>query len=101
MQQAERDASPRLPLRRSLYMGTAESSTGESSPQVDWAGALQAYDTWVRQGHSVQGDLLFEGGAGAAHTETAWSLHLPAFFDFALEPAREVNLLALSLYHIL
>ncbi|MFO1489368.1 MAG: alpha/beta hydrolase-fold protein [Kiritimatiellia bacterium] len=95
---AQRDASPRLPLRRYLYMGTAESSTGESSSQVYWAGALQAYDVWVRQGHSVQGDLLFEGGAGASHNESAWSLHLPAFFSFALDPAREATPLALTLY---
>ena len=92
---AQRDAAAKLPLRRYLYMGTAESSTGESSSNIYWNGALQAYNSWVKAGHSVHRDLLFEGGAGAAHNELAWSRRLPAFFAFALDPWREGNALSL------
>ena len=95
---AARDAAAKRALRRYLYMGTAESSTGESSSQIYWSGALQACDTWIRAGHAINGDLVFEGGAGATHTESAWSLRLPPFFQFALEPTREANPLALALY---
>lgn len=95
---ALRDAAPKLPLCRYLYMGTAESSTGESSSEVYWRGALQAYDAWLRVGHSVNGDLVFEGGAGEAHNEPAWSRRLPAFFAFALDPMREASPLAQELF---
>lgn len=93
-----RAAAARKPLHRYLYMGTAESSTGESSSQIYWAGALQAYDVWVRAGHVIHGDLRFEGGAGAAHNEAAWSRRLPSFLGFALDPLREAQPLALTLY---
>lgn len=92
----QRDAAAKLPLRRYLYMGTAESSTGESSSNIYWNGALQAYNSWVKVGHAISRDLLFEGGAGAAHNEPAWSRRLPAFFAFALDPWREGNALSLS-----
>ncbi len=93
-----RDAAVRLPLRRYLYMGTAESSTGESSSNVYWQGALQAYNSWVNVGNGVNDDLRFEGGAGEAHNETAWSRRLPAFFAFALDPWREASPLAQQLF---
>ncbi|MEY3898402.1 MAG: hypothetical protein RLZZ214_3924 [Verrucomicrobiota bacterium] len=95
---AQRDAAPKLPVRRYLYMGTAESSTGESSSEVYWRDAQQAYDAYLRVGHAANGDLLFEGGAGAAHNEAAWALRLPAFFAFALDPMREASPLAQELF---
>lgn len=95
---ALRDAAPRLPLRRYLYMGTAESSTGESSSYVYWRGALQAYDSWMKAGHPLNRDLRFEGGAGEAHNEAAWSRRLPAGFAFLLDPRREANPLAQDLF---
>ncbi len=95
---AQRDAAAKLPLRRYLYMGTAESSSGESSSNTYWRDALQAYDTWLRAGHSVNGDLKFEGGAGQGHNEPAWSRRLPSFFQFALDPMREASPLAQLLF---
>jgi len=92
----QRDAAVKLPVRRYLYMGTAESSSGESSSNVYWQGALQAYNAWLRAGHPVHRDLLFEGGNGATHSETAWALRLPSFFAFALDPWREANPLSLE-----
>jgi hypothetical protein len=93
-----RDAAAKLPLRRYLYMGTAESSTGESSSNVYWRGALQAYDGWLRAGHAVNDDLRFDGGAGEAHNEPAWARRLPAFFSFILDPSREPNPLGQELF---
>lgn len=95
---AQRDAAPKLPVRRYLYMGTAESSSGESNSTIYWRDALQAYDSWLKAGHAVNGDLFFEGGAGEAHNEPAWSRHLPAFFAFALNPWHEANPLAHELF---
>lgn len=94
----QRDSAAKLPLRRYLYMGTAESSTGESSSNIYWRGALQAYDAWMKVGHGVNGDLRFDGGAGEAHNEAAWSRRLPAFFNFMLDPWREPNPLAQALF---
>lgn len=94
----ERDAAEKLPVRRYLYMGTAESSTGESSSNVYWRGALQAYDGWLRAGHGVHDDLRFEGGGGEAHNEAAWARRLPAFFGFILDPLREPNPLAQEIF---
>lgn len=94
----QRDAAAKLPLRRYLYMGTAESSTGESSSNIYWRGALQAYDAWIKTGHEVNGDLRFDGGAGEAHNEAAWSRRLPAFYNFILDPWREANPLAQQLF---
>ncbi len=88
----------RLPLRRYLYMGTAESSGGESSSDVYWQGAINAWNDYLGTGHPVNRDLLFEGGAGALHNEPAWSRRLPAFFAFALDPWREANPLALEYF---
>jgi predicted alpha/beta superfamily hydrolase len=86
----------RLPLRRYIYMGTAESSGGESSSDVYWQGAINAWNDYLGAGHPVHRDLLFEGGAGAQHNEPAWSRRLPAFFAFALDAWREANHLALE-----
>ncbi len=94
----QRDAAAKLPLRRYLYMGTAESSTGESSSNIYWRGALQAYDAWLKAGHSVHGDLRFQGGPGEAHNEAAWSRQLPAGFAFLLDPWREASPLAQTLF---
>ncbi len=91
----QRDAAPKLPVRHYLYMGTAESSTGESSSNTYWNGALRAYNAWVNVGHSIHRDLLFEGGAGATHTENAWAFRLPAFLGFLLDPRLEPNPLSL------
>lgn len=94
----QRDAAPMLPLSRYLYMGTAESSSGESNSTIYWRGALQAYDSWLKAGNVINKDLRFEGGAGEAHNEAAWSRHLPAFFAFAMSPWHEANPLAQELF---
>lgn len=83
-------------VRRWIYMGTAESSGGESSSNVYWQGALSAYNNYLRTGQAVNRDLAFEGGAGGQHNEPNWSRRLPAFFAWMLEPWREANLLALE-----
>ncbi len=93
-----RDAAQRLPVRRYLYMGTAESSTGESSSNVYWRGALQAYESWMKDGHPLHGELRFEGGAGEAHNEAAWSRRLPSGFAFLLDPRRESSPLAQDMF---
>ena len=84
------------PLRRWISMGTAESSSGESSANVYWQGALAAYDGYLRAGQSANRDLAFTGVAGAQHNEAAWSRLLPSFFAWALDPWREANPLALE-----
>lgn len=88
---AARDAGTVRPVRRYLSMGTAESSTGESSSDVYWRDALKAYNTYVRLGHPLGRDLRFEGTSGATHSEAAWSRNLPAFFAFALDPWLEAQ----------
>ncbi len=85
-----------LPLRRYLYMGTAEASAGNASSDIYWQGALDAWNKFMNAGHAANRDLMFEGGAGAPHKEPAWSARLPAFFAFALDPWREANTLALA-----
>lgn len=84
------------PLRRYLYMGTAESSGGESSSNVYWQGALNAYNSYLQAGQAVNRSLIFEGGAGGLHNEPNWSRRLPSFFAWALDPWREANPLALE-----
>ncbi len=84
------------PLRRYLYMGTAESSSGESSSNVYWQGALNAYNSYLQAGQAVNRSLIFEGGAGGQHNEQNWSRRLPSFFAWALDPWREANPLALE-----
>ncbi|MDX2081344.1 MAG: alpha/beta hydrolase-fold protein [Terrimicrobiaceae bacterium] len=93
-----RDGTERRPVRRFLSMGTAESSTGESSSNVYWQGALQAYNSYLRSGHAVGGDLAFEGVAGGAHNEAAWARLMPAFYAFALDPWREAQPLAMEVF---
>lgn len=85
-----------LPVRRYLYMGTAESSAGNASSDIYWQGALNAWNVFMSAGHAANRDLVFEGGAGAPHNEPAWSARLPAFFAFALDPWREANTLTLE-----
>ncbi|MCX6936145.1 MAG: alpha/beta hydrolase-fold protein [Verrucomicrobia bacterium] len=87
-----------LALRRYLYMGTAESSTGEASSDVYWQGALSVYNSFLGAGHVAGRDLLFEGGASATHSEPYWSRRLPTFFGFALNPWLEGNSLALEYF---
>jgi hypothetical protein len=79
-------------------MGTAESSTGESSSDIYWRNALQAYNTYVRLGHPLGRELKFDGVPGGNHNETNWSKLLPSFFAFALDPWREVQPLAQQTY---
>ncbi len=93
---ASRDAAGRQPVRRFLSMGTAESSTGESSSTVYWQDALRAYNSYVRQGHPVGSELVFVGVAGGAHNEAAWSALLPQFFAFLLDPWQEAQPLSLE-----
>lgn len=93
-----RDAASRKPVRRFVSMGTAESSTGESSSNVYWQGALQAYNAYVRLGHPLGRELRFEGVAGGAHNEATWAGLLPGFYAFALDPWLEAQPLALETY---
>ena len=88
----------RQSVRRYLYMGTAESSTGESSSDVYWQDALRAYNAYLGVNQSVHRELRFEGGAGGQHNEPAWARRLPAFYQWALDPWREANRLALELH---
>lgn len=81
-------------VRRFVSMGSAESSTGESSSNVYWQDALSAYNDFLRAGQAVRRSLVFEGVAGGAHNETAWARLLPRFFAFALDPWREAQPLA-------
>ncbi len=83
-------------VRRFVSMGTAESSTGESSSNVYWQGALTACNDFLRAGQAVRRSLVFEGVAGGAHNETAWARLTPRFFAFALDPWREAQPLALE-----
>jgi len=87
-----------LPLRRYLYMGTAESSTGQSSSDVYWQGALSAYNSFLGAGHVSGRDLVFEGGPGASHNEAAWSKRMPSFYGMALNPWLEANPLMMQAY---
>ena len=84
--------------RAFLSMGTAESSTGESSSNVYWQDAVSSYGTYVRGGQAVNADVLFTGVAGGLHNEPAWARLLPQFFAWALDPWREANPLALELH---
>ncbi len=86
------------PVRRYLYMGTAESSGGQSSANIYWQDALNAYNRYLGADEAVNRDLLFEGGANGAHNENNWSGRLPSFYAFALDPRLESNLLATELY---
>jgi predicted alpha/beta superfamily hydrolase len=85
------------PVRRYIYMGTAESSTGQSSSNIYWQDALTVYNRYMHVGETVNRDLRFEGGAGGQHNEGNWSLRLPTFFAWALDPWREANPLALAI----
>jgi hypothetical protein len=84
--------------RAFLSMGTAESSTGESSSNVYWQDAVASYGNYLRGGHAANSDLVFTGVAGGLHNEPAWSRLLPQFFAWALDPWREANLLALEFH---
>jgi predicted alpha/beta superfamily hydrolase len=86
------------PVRRYMYMGTAESSGGQSSSNVYWQDCLTIYNRYLRVGETANRELFFEGGAGGQHNESNWSRRLPSFFNWALDPWREANLLALELY---
>ena len=86
------------PVRRYLYMGTAESSGGQSSSNVYWQDCLNVYNRYVSADEAVNRDLLFEGGAGGAHNESNWSRRLPSFYAFALDPRLEANPLATELF---
>jgi alpha-L-fucosidase 2 len=85
-------------VRRYLYMGTAESSGGQSSSNVYWQDCLNAYNRYLGVNEAVNRDLVFEGGAGGAHNEGNWSRRLPSFYAFALDPRLEANPLAAELF---
>jgi hypothetical protein len=85
------------PVRRYLYMGTTESSGGQSSSNIYWDQCLEAYNRYLSVGATVNRDLRFEGGAGGQHNEGNWSRRLPTFFAWALDPWREANPLALEI----
>ena len=93
-----REARVWSPTRRYISMGTAESSTGESSSEIYWRGALRAYDSYLLRGHSYGGELKFDGVSGGTHSEAAWSRNLPSFFAFALDPWREAQPLAAEVF---
>lgn len=79
-------------------MGTAESSSGESSSNVYWQDAVASYNDYLRAGLAPNRGLLFTGVAGGLHNEAAWARLLPRFFAWALDPWREANPLALELH---
>ena len=83
--------------RAFVSMGTAESSSGESSSNVYWQDAVGAYSSFVSGGRAINRDLVFAGVAGGSHSESAWSRLLPQFFGWALDPWREGNALALEI----
>jgi predicted alpha/beta superfamily hydrolase len=84
--------------RAYLSMGTAESSTGESSSNVYWQDAVASYSSYVRAGHAPNAKMLFTGVAGGQHNEPAWSRLLPQFFGWALDSWLEANALALEIH---
>lgn len=84
--------------RAFVSMGTAESSSGESSSNVYWQDAVGAYSSFVSGGRAINRDLIFTGVAGGSHSESAWSRLLPQFFGWALNPWREANLLTLQMH---
>ena len=86
------------PVRRYLYMGTAESSGGQSSSDVYWQQALSTYNGYLGVNEAVNRDLVFEGGAGGQHNESNWSRRLPSFLAFALDPRLEANPLATEFF---
>lgn len=86
------------PVCRYLYMGTAESSSGQSSANIYWQDCLNVYNRYLAVNEAVNRDLIFEGGAGGQHNEGNWSRRLPSFFAFALDPRFEANPLAAELY---
>ncbi|MFM8364976.1 MAG: alpha/beta hydrolase-fold protein, partial [Verrucomicrobiota bacterium] len=94
---ANRTISPKKP-RVFLSMGTAESSTGESSSNVYWGDAVGSYSRYITAGHAANKDILFAGVAGGQHNEQAWSRLLPEFYAFALDPRLEANPLILEHY---
>lgn len=81
-----------------LSMGTAESSTGESSSNVYWSGAVGSLSNFTRAGHAANKDILFAGVVGGQHNEPAWSRLLPLFYSFVLDPRLEANPLLLEHY---
>ncbi|NBR46065.1 MAG: hypothetical protein EBT68_02970 [Verrucomicrobia bacterium] len=86
------------PVRRYLYMGTAESSGGQGSSNVYWQDCLNAYNRYLGANEAVNRDLVFEGGVGGQHNESNWSRRLPSFYAFALNPKLEANPLAAELF---
>jgi len=86
------------PVRRYLYMGTAESSGGQSSSDVYWQQSLATYNRYLSVNEAVNRDLVFEGGAGGQHNESNWSRRLPSFLAFALDPRLEANPLATEFF---
>lgn len=82
--------------RAFLSMGTAESSSGESSSNVYWQDAVASYSAYVRGGHAANRGIQFVGVAGGGHNEPAWSRLLPQFLSWALHPWREANLLTME-----
>lgn len=98
-------AAPRFLQNRSLpggahrvflSMGTSESSTGESSSDVYWRGALDSYNAYLSSGRVLEKSLCFEGVAGGRHTEADWARLLPVFYRFLLDPRREAQHLAME-----
>jgi predicted alpha/beta superfamily hydrolase len=91
-------AIPSKKPRVFLSMGTAESSTGESSSNIYWRDAVDSYSRYISAGHAANRDILFAGVAGGQHNEPAWSRLLPTFYSFALDPRLEANPLLLEHY---
>lgn len=84
--------------RAFLSMGTAESSSGESSSDTYWQDAISTLTAMVSAGRIHNRSIQFAGVAGGLHNEPAWSRLLPGFYSFALDPTREANPLALELF---
>jgi len=87
------------PARAALHVyGHGRVEQGQSSSNVYWQDCLTIYNRYLRVGETANRELFFEGGAGGQHNESYWSRRLPSFFNWALDPWREANLLALELY---
>lgn len=73
---------PKPDGRTYLDMGTRE---GRSY----WPDVIRIYQHWVKSGAVIWGDLWFQPGIRAEHSERAWRERLPAALRFLLPPEKE------------
>lgn len=73
---------PKPDGRTYLDMGTRE---GRSY----WRDVIRIYQHWVKSGAVIWGDLWFQPGIRAEHSERAWRERLPTALRFLLPPEKE------------